>query len=148
MSESDVFGFERFYSTNKEGQPLLPDIEVRERVDADERRIMDAEYTGGLAQTEIEEALIAAFYDRAKQLINYDSVQSPETDQKDRDYLAVSEGLGGSFKTVREIGEFVVKRRVASIAIREGLDIILTKREGLRAALTKKHTEAVEGERA
>jgi hypothetical protein len=143
----EEFAFERFFSTSKEQQPLLPNVEVRERADEDERRIIDAEYTGGLAQPGIEEALIAAFQNRVKRQIGSYLTDS-DVRQKDLDFLATSEGLGGRFSTVREIGAAVVRRRVALIAVREGLDLTLAEREGLRAALTKKHTEAVEQERS
>lgn len=145
---SEDFEFERFFSTNKQVQPLLPNVEVQERVDTDERRITHEVYKGGLAQTSIEEAMIAAFKDRAEELLGYDPFAADEVKPEDLTFLAKSEGLECSYPTIRDLGAAAVKGRVALIVDREGLDLSLTVRDGLRAALIKRHTEQVKQERS
>ena len=147
---SEDFGFERFFSTNKRDQPLLPSVEVQERVDADERRIIGTEYFGIMRQEEIEVAITAEFIDRARLLLGDYSLNlnTPDVKLEDLDCLVADEGLTAKFDSLRELALFVVRRRVASITDREGLDSALTVREGLRSALIKKYTEQVEQERS
>lgn len=139
--------FEKLFSTEEPMQPQLTPVEVLDRVAEDERRLISTEYGGVMAQESVEEAVITAFYERTEHFLGYKPSFLMDMEAKDLDYLAKREGLSGRFRNFKELGIAAVNRQVALIAERESLDMALTVREGLRAALIKKHTKGVEGER-
>ncbi len=152
MSE-ECDGFERFFSIDKTRQPQLSCVEVLDRVEADERRIIRAEYTEGLRQESIEMAILTEFRVRAERILGYDRFNKSTVTPKALTDLAASYDLELEFAEVkagsmRDLGVAVSQHRVAMIANRECLDMTLTVRKSLRAALAKKYTEEIEKERS